>query len=63
MKTLMTGIVDRIHTFLARTFYCSFKDQQFNGAMERCALPWTKGWDDPKYLPEFLMPGKGEKSD
>jgi len=21
-------------------------------------LPWTKNWDEPKYLPDFLMPVK-----
>jgi len=56
MKTLLTGIVDRIHTFLSRTFYCSFSDQDFNRALERSALPWTKNWNEPKYLPDFLMP-------
>ena len=58
MKILITGIVDRIHTFLRRTFYCSFSDQDFNRALERSALPWTKNWDEPKYLPDFLMPVK-----
>src|SRR5271163_2652676 len=42
MKTLITGIVDRIHTFLSRTFLCSFSDREFNQALERSALPWTK---------------------
>jgi hypothetical protein len=56
MKTLITGIVDRIHTFLCRTFLCSFGDQEFNQALERSTLPWTKNWDEPKYLPYFLMP-------
>ena len=55
MKTLITGIVDRIHTFLSRTFLCSFSDQDFNWALERAAKPWTKNWDEPKYLPDFLM--------
>ena len=55
MKTLITGIVDRIYTFLSRTFLCSFNDQEFNRALEKSALPWTKNWDEPKYLPEFLM--------
>jgi hypothetical protein len=27
-----------------------------NRALERAALPWTKTWDEPKYLPDFLMP-------
>ena len=35
MKTLITGIVDRIHTFLRRTFLCSFSDQDFNRAFAR----------------------------
>lgn len=60
MKTLLTGIVDRIHTFLARTFLCSFSDQEFNRALERCVLPWTKTWNEPKYLADFLMPVKGK---
>ena len=58
MKTLITGIVDRIHTFLSRTFLCSFEDREFNQALERSAVPWTKSWDEPKYLPDFLMPVK-----
>lgn len=62
MKDLITGIVNRIHTFLARTSYCSFNDEQFNRAMERCAAPWTKVRDEPKYLPEYLMPQKEEES-
>jgi hypothetical protein len=35
MKELITGVVNRIHTFLARTIYCSFNDQQFNRALDR----------------------------
>ena len=60
MKLLITGVVNRIHTFLARTIFCSFEDQEFNRALERAALPWTKTWDEPKYLPDFLMPAKEE---
>ena len=56
MKTLITGIVNRVFTFLSRTVYCSFGDQAFNRAIERAALPWTKNWDEPKHLPDFLMP-------
>jgi hypothetical protein len=56
MKTLMTGIVNRIHTFLARTLFSAADDQEFNRALERAAVPWTKDWDEPKYLPDFLMP-------
>ncbi len=63
MKTLITGIVDRIHTFLSRTFLCSFSDREFNQALERSALPWTKTWDEPKYLPDFLMPDLGEQKE
>jgi hypothetical protein len=29
MKTLMTGVVNRIHSFLARTFLCGFTDRAF----------------------------------
>jgi hypothetical protein len=56
MKTLITGIVDRIYTFLSRTIFCSFEDQEFNRALDRSVLPWTKNWNEPKYLPDFLMP-------
>jgi hypothetical protein len=60
MKALITGIVDRIYTFLNRTLFCSFDDQEFNRALERSAAPWTKNWDEPKHLPDFLMPAKME---
>jgi hypothetical protein len=50
MNTLMIGVVNRIHTFLRRTFLCSFRDQEFNRALERATLPWTKTWDEPKIL-------------
>jgi hypothetical protein len=56
MKTLMTGIVDRIYTFLARTLFAPADDAEFARALDRAALPWTKGWSDPKYQDEFLMP-------
>jgi len=62
MKTLITGIVDRIHTFLSRTFLCAFSDQDFNRALERSALAWTKNWNEPKYLPDFLMPVMKEET-
>ena len=55
-RTLITGIVDRIHTFLSRTIFCAFNDQAFNRALDKSAAPWTKHWDEPKYLPDFLMP-------
>ena len=62
MKLLITGVVNRLHTFLARTFYCGFNDKAFPQALDRAAVPWTKTWDDPQYLPDFLMP-TSEKSE
>jgi hypothetical protein len=56
MKTLMTGVVNRIHTFLARTLFSATEDKAFERALERAAAPWTRGWDEPKYLADFLMP-------
>lgn len=56
MKTLITGVVNRIHTFLSRTIFSATRDQAFEHALERCARPWTKTWDEPEYLPGFLMP-------
>jgi hypothetical protein len=56
MKTLITGIVDRIYTFLARTLLSPTPDKQFERALDRTATPWTKTWDEPKYLPGFLTP-------
>jgi len=56
MKTLMTGVVNRIHTFLARTLFSATEDKAFEQALDRAAVPWTRGWDEPKYLTDFLMP-------
>jgi hypothetical protein len=56
MKTLITGVVNRIHTFLARTIFSVPEDKAFLQAVNRVAVPWTKTWDEPKYLPDFLMP-------
>jgi hypothetical protein len=56
MKTLMTGVVNRIHTFLARTLFSANDDKAFEQALDRAAAPWTRAWDEPKYLPDFLMP-------
>ncbi len=56
MKTLMTGVVNRIHTFLARTLFSADEDKAFTQALDRAAAPWVKAWDEPKYLPDFLMP-------
>ena len=53
-------LLDWFYIFLSRTFLCSFNDQDFNRALERSALPWTKNWDEPKYLPDFLMQIKME---
>jgi hypothetical protein len=55
MKTLMTGVVNRIHTFLARTLFSATEDKAFHQALDRAAVPWTKGWDEPEYLAHFLM--------
>jgi len=55
MKTLMIGVVNRIHTFLARTLLSRTDDDEFLQALNRAAAPWTKTWDEPKYLPDFLM--------
>jgi hypothetical protein len=32
-----------------------------DNSVERSALPWTRNWDETKYLPEFLMPPSEEK--
>jgi len=61
MKNLMTGVVNRIHTFLARTLFSASEDKEFNQALDRAAVPWTKAWDEPEYLPHFLMPHSGEQ--
>jgi hypothetical protein len=56
MKTLMTGVVNRIHTFLARTLFSATEDKAFEQALDRGAAPWTKTWDEPQYLADFMMP-------
>ena len=61
MKTITTGVVNRIHTFLARTIFSATRDQAFEHALERSARPWTKAWDEPEYLPGFLMPPEEEQ--
>jgi hypothetical protein len=55
MKTLMTGVVNRIHTFLARTLFSTTEDKAFEQALDRAAAPWIKSWEEPKYLADFLM--------
>lgn len=55
MKTLMTGVVNRMHTFLARTLFSASEDKAFEQALGRAAAPWTRAWDEPQYLPDFLM--------
>ncbi|HEV2692912.1 MAG TPA: hypothetical protein VG347_08470 [Verrucomicrobiae bacterium] len=56
MKKLMISVVNRIHTFLARTLFSPGEDKKFTQALEKTAAPWIKTWDEPKYLPDFLMP-------
>ncbi len=56
MKALMIGVVNRVHTFLARTLFSATEDKAFEEALKRTTLPWVKAWDEPKYLPDFLMP-------
>ena len=56
MKLLMTGVVNRIHTFLARTLFSTTEDKAFQRALDRAAFPWTEGWNEPEYLADFLMP-------
>ncbi len=62
MKTLMTGVVNRIHTFLARTLFSATKDKAFEQALDKAAAPWIKSWDEPRYLPDFLMPPSQKQS-
>lgn len=62
MKTLMTGVVNRIFTFLARTLFAESDDRAFEQALNRAAAPWTKGWDEPQYLADFLMPTSQKQS-
>jgi hypothetical protein len=57
MKTFMTGVVDRIYTFLPRTVFSPSPDKEFEQALDQAAAPWVKTWDDPKYLADFLMAG------
>jgi hypothetical protein len=56
MKLLMTGVVNRVYTFLTRTIFSQSDDAEFLDAIERAVVPWTKAWDEPQYLPDFLMP-------
>jgi hypothetical protein len=63
MKSLMTGVVNRIHTFLARTLFSATEDKAFHQALDRTAAPWTTAWDEPKYLPDFLMPYPEKQQD
>ncbi len=56
MKTLMTGVVDKIYTFLMRTLFSATADKAFEQALDKAAAPWTTAWDEPQYLDAFLMP-------
>lgn len=60
MKTLMIGVVNRVHTFLARTIVSESRDVEFERAVEMCVAPWIKNWDEPQFLNDFLMPSKEE---
>jgi hypothetical protein len=60
MRVLISGIVNRVHTFLARTLFSATDDEAFFKAISRAAEPWTKGWDEPQYLANFLMPSTDE---
>jgi hypothetical protein len=62
MKTLMTGVVNRIHTFLARTLFSGAEDKAFQQALDRTAVPWINAWDEPEYLADFLMPQSDRQS-
>jgi hypothetical protein len=53
--------VNRIHIFLARTLFAPARDQAFEQTLDKAAAPWTKTWDEPKYLTDFLMPVSGEQ--
>ena len=39
MKTLMTGVVNRIHTYLARTLFSATADKEFEQSMDKAATP------------------------
>ena len=56
MKMLMTGVVNRIFTFLSRTLFSPTEDKAFHHALDRAAAPWIKGWEEPEHLADFLMP-------
>src|SRR5579859_6060702 len=56
MKTLISGVVNRIHTFLARTLFSATEDIAFHEALDRAAVPGTKGWDEPQFLADCVMP-------
>jgi hypothetical protein len=60
MGLLISGIVNRVHTFLARTLFSATEDQAFFTAISRAARPWIKGWREPQFLANFLMPWTDE---
>jgi hypothetical protein len=61
MKTLLSGIVNRIYTFLARTIFSNPQDAVFEQAIDRAVKPWIKTWDEPQYLDGFLMPPQAKE--
>ncbi len=56
MKRLMIGVVDRLYTFFARTLFAPKEDVEFDRALDRAVVPWITHWNEPTYLPDFLMP-------
>jgi hypothetical protein len=50
MKTLMSGVVNRIHTFLARTLFSATEDKAFEQALDRAAVPWRHGTNQNIWL-------------
>ena len=61
MKALMQGVVDRVFTFMERTSFSKDDDTEFREALDRSPVAWVKNWDEPKYLPDFLMPVEGKE--
>ena len=46
MKTLISGVVKHLHTFLARTLFSVTEGKGFVQALNRAVAPWTKTWDE-----------------
>ena len=54
MKILITGVVNRIHTFLIRTILSVPEDKAFGQAVDRAVVPWIKAWDQKRIYRLFL---------